>query len=219
MSSGRQSPGQHFGEALGTQSAMAGPFAEMTQHGIQTVAEWHKRLLDFTTDQGSKMTEAQKSVIDLALEQSNLMLDAVQRQSQAVADAFTDSLRRSVDAYVQMQRTFIETATEQTRTASQAAARAAGEASERAVGGMATMRRRGSEWEQIDARWNQYRARFRERWDKLSDGDLDGIRGNRDQLAGKIQELYGIPRDEAIRQLDDFARQIAAERQERVRTA
>jgi uncharacterized protein YjbJ (UPF0337 family) len=43
-----------------------------------------------------------------------------------------------------------------------------------------------------------------EYWGKLTDDDLDVIQGKRDQLVGKIQERYGIARDEAERQVSDF---------------
>jgi hypothetical protein len=35
---------------------------------------------------------------------------------------------------------------------------------------------------------------------------LQIIRGKRDQLVGKIQERYGIAKDEAERQVDEFSR-------------
>ena len=39
----------------------------------------------------------------------------------------------------------------------------------------------------------------------LRDGKIRYIEGNRDQLAGKIQELYGKSRDEAEREVDEWA--------------
>ena len=39
---------------------------------------------------------------------------------------------------------------------------------------------------------------------KLTDDDLDRIAGKRDQLEGKIQERYGIERDRARRDIDDW---------------
>lgn len=41
-------------------------------------------------------------------------------------------------------------------------------------------------------------------WGKLTDDQLDVIAGKRQELAGKIQETYGISRDEAEQQLKDF---------------
>jgi len=48
--------------------------------------------------------------------------------------------------------------------------------------------------------WKQLQGKVREQWGKLTDDDLDVIAGKRDQLVGRIQERYGIARDEAERQ-------------------
>ena len=42
-------------------------------------------------------------------------------------------------------------------------------------------------------------------WGDLTDDEITEARGNREQLVGKIQERYGIAKDEAERQVDDFA--------------
>jgi len=40
---------------------------------------------------------------------------------------------------------------------------------------------------------------------QVTDDDLQVIGGKRDQLVGKVQERYGIAKDEAERQVDDFS--------------
>lgn len=37
---------------------------------------------------------------------------------------------------------------------------------------------------------------------------MDKIAGHRDQLIGKIQELYGLSREEAERQVEDFRNRL-----------
>jgi len=39
---------------------------------------------------------------------------------------------------------------------------------------------------------------------KLTDDDLDVVAGRREQLAGKIQERYGIAKDDVERQIADW---------------
>jgi uncharacterized protein YjbJ (UPF0337 family) len=46
----------------------------------------------------------------------------------------------------------------------------------------------------------------KEKWGKLTDDDLDVISGKSDQLAGRIQERYGVAKEEAERQVRDFER-------------
>ncbi|MGC1925586.1 MAG: CsbD family protein, partial [Pseudolabrys sp.] len=43
-----------------------------------------------------------------------------------------------------------------------------------------------------------------EKWGDLTDDDLDKIAGQRDQLEGKIQERYGIAKDQVKRDVDTW---------------
>jgi uncharacterized protein YjbJ (UPF0337 family) len=60
-------------------------------------------------------------------------------------------------------------------------------------------------WDRIQGEWKQFKGKAKEQWGKLTDDELDKIEGRRDQLAGRIQERYGVARDEAERQIDDWA--------------
>ena len=46
-------------------------------------------------------------------------------------------------------------------------------------------------WDRIEGNWKQIKGKAKVQWGKLTDDDLDVVAGNRDQLAGKIQERYG----------------------------
>jgi uncharacterized protein YjbJ (UPF0337 family) len=59
----------------------------------------------------------------------------------------------------------------------------------------------------IEGNWKQFRGKVRERWGKLTDDELDVIAGRRDQLVGRIQELYGTSKNEIERDLDDLEHQ------------
>jgi uncharacterized protein YjbJ (UPF0337 family) len=61
-------------------------------------------------------------------------------------------------------------------------------------------------WDQIEGTWKQYSGRFREKWGKLTDNDWNVIGGKKDQLVGRIQERYGIEKEQAQKEVDDFAR-------------
>lgn len=58
----------------------------------------------------------------------------------------------------------------------------------------------------LEGNWKQFKGRVRERWGRLTDDDLDVIAGRRDQLVGRIQELYGTSKTEIERDLDDLRR-------------
>lgn len=61
-------------------------------------------------------------------------------------------------------------------------------------------------WDQMEGKWKQVMGRAKEKWAKLTDDDLQLISGKRDQLVGRIQERYGIAKEDAERQVDEFAR-------------
>jgi uncharacterized protein YjbJ (UPF0337 family) len=56
-------------------------------------------------------------------------------------------------------------------------------------------------WEQTKGQWNQAKGAVKKQWGKLTDDDLAVIAGQRDQLVGKIQERYGIAKEEADKQV------------------
>jgi uncharacterized protein YjbJ (UPF0337 family) len=59
-------------------------------------------------------------------------------------------------------------------------------------------------WDQIEGNWKQFKGKVKETWGDLTDDELDQIAGKRDVLLGKIQERYGVEKDEAERRLRDF---------------
>ena len=56
-------------------------------------------------------------------------------------------------------------------------------------------------WDRIEGNWKQFKGNVQQLWGKLTDDQLDVIAGKRDHLTGKIQEIYGITKDEAEKQL------------------
>jgi uncharacterized protein YjbJ (UPF0337 family) len=63
-------------------------------------------------------------------------------------------------------------------------------------------------WDQVKGKWMQMKGKAKEQWGNLTDDDLDRAAGERDQLVGRIQEKYGIAKEEAERQVDDWSRRI-----------
>jgi uncharacterized protein YjbJ (UPF0337 family) len=52
--------------------------------------------------------------------------------------------------------------------------------------------------------WHQLKGKVKEQWGKLTDDDLKQLEGHAEQLAGKLQERYGLARTEAERQAKEF---------------
>jgi uncharacterized protein YjbJ (UPF0337 family) len=71
-------------------------------------------------------------------------------------------------------------------------------------------------WDRIEGQWKQMKGSVKERWGKLTDDDLNVIGGKKDQLVGRLQERYGIAKDEAQTQVDEWNKTLAEQSQEEV---
>jgi uncharacterized protein YjbJ (UPF0337 family) len=63
-------------------------------------------------------------------------------------------------------------------------------------------------WDRVQGNWKQFKGRVREKWGKLTDDHVNAIDGRREVLAGKLQEAYGIGKEEADRQISDWQKSI-----------
>jgi uncharacterized protein YjbJ (UPF0337 family) len=66
-------------------------------------------------------------------------------------------------------------------------------------------------WDTIEGNWQQAKGKVKQRWGKLTDDQLTVINGQRDILAGKLQEAYGLSKDEVDRQIRDWERSLDAD--------
>ena len=64
-------------------------------------------------------------------------------------------------------------------------------------------------WDRISGDWKQFKGQVKQSWGKLTDDDVTYIEGSRDKMVGKIQERYGIAKDEAEKQVRDWESKIS----------
>ena len=74
------------------------------------------------------------------------------------------------------------------------------------------------DWNRVEGSWKQLKGKVKEQWGHLTDDDFDVVAGQRDKLAGRIQERYGVAKDEAERQVTDWMRRADERWFERTRT-
>jgi uncharacterized protein YjbJ (UPF0337 family) len=67
-------------------------------------------------------------------------------------------------------------------------------------------------WEQVQGQWKQLKGKLKMKWGRLTDDDLDVIAGQKDILVGKIQERYGLKKEEALRQVEEWNSTLGEER-------
>lgn len=61
---------------------------------------------------------------------------------------------------------------------------------------------------QIEGRRRQFKGSVRKRWGRLTQSDLEVIGGRQDILVGKIQERYGIAKENAQRQVQAWYKAV-----------
>jgi uncharacterized protein YjbJ (UPF0337 family) len=59
-------------------------------------------------------------------------------------------------------------------------------------------------------KWTQLKGNIKEQWGKLTDDEIEQLDGRKDQLVGKVQERYGIARDQAARDVDNWLNNTAS---------
>ncbi|MFC4818744.1 CsbD family protein [Dokdonella ginsengisoli] len=62
--------------------------------------------------------------------------------------------------------------------------------------------------DKIKGQWKQLTGSLKAKWGKLTDDDVKVAEGNSEYLAGKLQERYGIAREEAEKQIKEFERSL-----------
>ena len=63
-------------------------------------------------------------------------------------------------------------------------------------------------WERVEGNWQDFQVKVLQQWSKLTNDDLNQVKGRRDALLGKLQARYGIPRQAAEHQLEDWMRTV-----------
>ena len=61
-------------------------------------------------------------------------------------------------------------------------------------------------WDIIAGKWDQLKGSVKETWGDLTDDEITQIAGNREKMAGKLQERYGWTKAEVDEKMNDFAR-------------
>jgi uncharacterized protein YjbJ (UPF0337 family) len=65
-------------------------------------------------------------------------------------------------------------------------------------------------WDQIEGKWKQVTGSAKQKWDKLTDDDLAFINGSKDKFLGRLQERYGLSKEEAQNQVEAWTSTIPA---------
>ena len=64
----------------------------------------------------------------------------------------------------------------------------------------------------VSGDWKVLKGKIKESWGKLTDDEIDSLKGNMDQLQGHIQKAYGLTKDEATKKYNEFKDSLSASR-------
>lgn len=62
-------------------------------------------------------------------------------------------------------------------------------------------------WDSIEGQWKEMKMKVREKWGRLTDGEIEGTGGDRQKLESVIQHAYAKDRDTVRREVDEWAAQ------------
>lgn len=57
-------------------------------------------------------------------------------------------------------------------------------------------------WDTVQGNWKQFKGKITAQWDKFSHAPGDVIAGKSEEVVGKIQESYGVAKDEVEESLE-----------------
>ena len=63
-------------------------------------------------------------------------------------------------------------------------------------------------WDRMEGQWKQRRGKAMHHWDKVMNDELAAIAGKYEDLVGRLQERYGIAKEEANQQVKDFNKTV-----------
>jgi uncharacterized protein YjbJ (UPF0337 family) len=58
--------------------------------------------------------------------------------------------------------------------------------------------------DQVAGNWKELKGKLKQQWGKLTDDDFTVLEGKSDELSGRIQQRYGVAKEEAEQQVKRF---------------
>lgn len=62
----------------------------------------------------------------------------------------------------------------------------------------------------IEKNWTELKGKIKSKWSKFNDEEVESVKSDLSQLSGKIQKAYGIAKDQAEHQYDEFRKSVQA---------
>jgi uncharacterized protein YjbJ (UPF0337 family) len=63
-------------------------------------------------------------------------------------------------------------------------------------------------WDRVEGQWKQRRGKAVHHWGKVMNDELAAISGKYEELVGRLQEKFGIAKDEARGQIEEYKKSV-----------
>ena len=63
-------------------------------------------------------------------------------------------------------------------------------------------------WDRVEGNWNAFKGKVQQKWGKLTHDDVNVMEGKRTELSGRLQQRYGVAKDEAERQINTWLNSV-----------
>lgn len=63
-------------------------------------------------------------------------------------------------------------------------------------------------WDKIEGNWTEFKGKMRQKWGDLSDDELDKLKGQREEMFGRLQKSLGERREVIEREVNTIASRL-----------
>ena len=64
------------------------------------------------------------------------------------------------------------------------------------------------DWDDIERNWTELKGEVKHQWSKLTDEDVEFVKGKYAELIGLLQERYGHAKEQAEQEINDWAKRL-----------
>jgi uncharacterized protein YjbJ (UPF0337 family) len=64
------------------------------------------------------------------------------------------------------------------------------------------------DWDEIERNWTELKGEVKQHWSKLTDEDVEFVKGKYAELLGLLQERYGHAKEQAEQEINDWAKRL-----------
>ncbi len=57
-------------------------------------------------------------------------------------------------------------------------------------------------------KWTEIKGKVRQAWSKLTDDDVENVKGNWEELSGRLQKTYGYDKEKARMEIENFKKSL-----------